>query len=135
MNELTILPPDETREERAPWPRAGHTYEIIFEVEHLGLHWDDEPAVTILDAPYDIAGIFDDHTLRELCADDYKVPDDTVYRRWGESIPLASGIYRGRFEFWFHDCSSWEDSYPEFDYGFFVKALERLDNLPMEHVQ
>ena len=112
------------------FPTHGQTFEVIFEVEHIGKHWDDEPDIDFLHMPTGFSGPLEESTLRELCQDDYRPSaagsGDLQPRKYGYHLPIASGVYRAILEFWFHDCTSFEDVYPEYDYGFYVKALEKL---------
>lgn len=100
------------------WARNGDKYPVIFEVEHIGLFWEDVPSVKILFAPAEIRGVLSDHTPREMC-------ERFELEKAGEALPLASGVYFAVFEFWFYDSYDFESNY-DCDYGFHVSRLKRL---------
>ena len=106
-------------------PTDGQTFEAIIQVEHIGLYWEDTPDIDFLHLPEGMSGPLEESTLRELCKDDYTTQSNAGYRD-GYYLPIASGVYKVRLEFWFHDCTPWDSMYPEYDYGFYVKALEKL---------
>lgn len=132
IGELVIADDSDYSEDHEPekFPTHGQTFDAIIEVEHIGLYWKDTPDITFLHMPEGMSGPLEESTLRELCKDDYRItpsgPVDLNPRKYGYYLPIASGVYRVRLEFWFHDCTPWDSMYPECDYGFYVKALERL---------
>lgn len=100
--------------EPPPWPHRGQRFQIILEVEHIGLHWDDTPEYSVLWCPDEVSGLFDEHHLTEL----YLTPK--------EDLLIASGVYVLCVEFFFDRYTTMDSWIPEIDYGLYLISMVRF---------
>jgi hypothetical protein len=108
-----------TKEER-PWPVKGNIYPIVFEVEHIGPNYDDEPYYLLLEATPEVREVVGDSDFESATHKDDR--------------PIASGLYKADLKFWQYQCSrGLEDLYDEWEYGFTLSNLKKLPENP--HVQ
>lgn len=103
-----------------PFPLHGRLYPVVFSVEHIGLHWDDRPTITILHAPLEVREVVSENPMDELCD--------------AEDLPLASGVYFANLKFWFYDSHHYENGY-DCEYGFDIRDLHRLRNLRLSEIK
>jgi len=122
MAGLNLIYSAQSRAPARPWPVSGCTYYVLLEVEHVGLHYTDDPHIEVMchagtnreaDA---INAIFSDHHYRDLFDSDSHIH--------------ASGFYRAEIEFW-HDIGRHHTHYGAEDgeddnYGFILRKLERF---------
>lgn len=100
------------------WPKAGHLYRVLIEVEYIGLHWDDQPQINVMCR----AGSQKEHQSVEAAFCDHDFYD--LFHP--DAYILASGLYKADIEWWTGKHTDWETGNDESEYGFYLSNLEKV---------
>lgn len=111
-------PPDEGK---IPWPKHGKDYHVVFEVEYIGKHWEDQPHIDMVYCHADLDYILSENNIGELVDSD--------------ELPIASGTYSATFTFHHYPHTDWETGAREDDYGFTVSGLKHVSPFTQDYYE
>lgn len=106
-------------EDKIPWPKHGKSYQVVFEVEYIGKHWEDQPRIDVVYCHADLDYILSEQGLCDLVDSD--------------ELPIASGTYSATFTFHHYPHTDWETGAREDDYGFTVSNLKYISPFTTEY--
>lgn len=115
--ELTISA--EAEEDKVPWPKHGKAYHVVFEVEYIGKHWEDQPRIDVVYCHADLDYILSEQGLCDLVDSD--------------ELPIASGTYSASLTYHHYPHTDWETGGREDDYGFTVSNLKHISPSTTEY--
>jgi len=111
--------PAVTDEDHIPWPEHGKAYQVVFEVEYIGKHWEDKPYIGVVYCPADLDHILSEQGLCDLVDSD--------------ELPIASGTYSASLTYHHYPHTDWETGGREDDYGFTVSNLKHISPSTTEY--
>lgn len=94
------------------WPKSGKSYEVVFEVEHIGRSYDDLPSYTMVSAPPEVEAVLFECTFEEVVG--------------SQQLPIASGLFKCTLEFFSESWADWESGIEDPNFGFILHNLEKL---------
>lgn len=108
-------------EDKIPWSKHGRSYQVEFEVEYIGKHWEDQPRIDVVYCHADLDYILSEQGLWDLVDSD--------------ELPIASGTYSASLTYHHYPHTDWETGAREDDYGFTVSNLKHLSPFTQDHYE